>query len=422
MRHHKCISVISAVLLFAGIVTGIFFCADEALAEESSVICTSEEDGQVQRFSLSPGYPALPYSDPYSDYQWAFLNNGIFKLVPNKKVNTAEPFEGKADGSTLGEGPANEIHGTTLAVPGIDINMVPAWETYKKKENKRQVIVAIVDTGIDYSHEDLWNSVWVNADEIPGDHKDNDGNGYIDDLYGWNFYSNNNQVYVGKEDSHGTHSAGTIAASHNGKGMIGINDSNYVKVMAVKVLGTTEGIGSPENVVKGIHYAEENGAVICNLSFGTAKYSEELYQAMKNSHMLFVVAAGNGDQAEQGYNIDERPIYPASFDLDNIISVANLKFDGTLDSGSNFGVKTVDLAAPGNYILSTMPQNGYGYMSGTSMAAPMVTGAAAMMYSYDPELQIGDIKTKILSTTRKLKNLSDKVATGGMLNVSAALE
>lgn len=383
------------------------------------------EESMVRKMSFSPGYPGLPFSDPYGDYQWAFQNSGIFKLVPSQKVGMEELFEGWLGGSkpkNQGTGPAREAEETTHAVAGMDINAIPAWRKYKKKEDKRQVTVALIDTGVDYSHEDLWNSVWVNEDEIPGDGIDNDGNGYVDDMYGWNFYSGSNQVFVGPEDSHGTHSAGTIAAARNGKGIAGLNDPAYVKIMILKSLGTAAGIGSPESVSQAIRYAEANGAVICNLSFGTAKYSEELYQTMKNSKMLFIVAAGNGDASGRGYDIDSQPVYPASFDLDNIISVGNLRLDGKLDPASNYGRNGVDLAAPGNYILSTVPGNGYSYMSGTSMAAPMVSGAAAMVYSYYPSIGVSEVKTKLLGAVHALDSLNGKTVTGGMLDISAALE
>ena len=375
-------------------------------------------------FSLGPGYQSLPYSDTYGDYQWALLNNGVFKLVPSTKIPLESAFQGWLGGQNTGQkrpGPARESEGTTLAVSGIDINVIPAWKKYDAKEGKRQVIVAVIDTGIDYSHPDLADSIWINEDEIPGDGIDNDGNGYVDDVYGWNFYSDNNQVFTGTDDDHGTHSAGTIAASRNGSGIIGICDPAYVKVMSLKTLGTPTGIGTADNVAKAIRYAQDNGAVICNLSFGTNKYSEELYQTMKNSGMLFIVAAGNGDSSGRGYNIDSLPVYPASFDLDNVISVANLRFDGQIDPSSNFGAKSVDLAAPGSYILSTVSGNRYSYMSGTSMAAPMVTGAAAMLYSYDSSLAVTEIKGRILNSVRRLDSLSGKTSTGGMLDVSAAL-
>lgn len=384
----------------------------------------SAEGTGMSVFSLGPGYQSLPYSDTYGDYQWALLNSGVFKLVPSTKMPLDNVFQGWLGNRNTGEnrpGPARESDGTTLALTGIDINIIPAWKKYDAKGDKRQVVVAVIDTGIDYSHQDLAGSIWINEDEIPGDGIDNDGNGYIDDVYGWNFYSNNNQVFTGSDDDHGTHSAGTIAAARNGVGTIGICDPAYVKVMSIKALGTPSGVGTADNVAKAIRYAQDNGAVICNLSFGTNKYSEELYQTMKNSGMLFVVAAGNGDSSGNGYNIDSLPVYPASFDLDNIISVANLRFDGKIDPASNFGVKSVDLAAPGSYILSTVTGNKYSYMSGTSMAAPMVTGAAAMLYSYDPGLSLTEIKGRILNSVHRLESLSGKTATGGMLDVSAAL-
>lgn len=384
----------------------------------------SAEGAGMSVFSLGPGYQSLPYSDTYGDYQWSLLNSGVFKLVPSTKMPLDNVFQGWLGNRNTGEnrpGPARESDGTTLALAGIDINIIPAWKKYDEKKDKRQVIVAVIDTGIDYRHQDLAEAVWINEDEIPGDGIDNDGNGYIDDVYGWNFYSNNNQVFTGSDEDHGTHSAGTIAAARNGVGTIGICDPAYVKVMSIKALGTPSGVGTADNVAKAIRYAQDNGAVICNLSFGTNKYSEELYQTMKNSGMLFVVAAGNGDSSGNGYNIDGSPVYPASFDLDNIISVANLRFDGKIDPASNFGVTSVDLAAPGSYILSTVTGNKYSYMSGTSMAAPMVTGAAAMLYSYDPSLPLTEIKGRILNSVHRLESLSGKTATGGMLDVSAAI-
>lgn len=417
MRYKKCFAGILTGTLAAGIVFSV-------LGQQNLSVSSIPEDSQVHGFAASPGYPGLPYPDTYGNYQWAFLNSGTYKLVPIETISVEDVFEGWIGGSkpdSKQKGPAQEADGTTLSVEGIDINIIPAWEAYEKKARKRNAVVAIVDTGVDYSHEDLWNSIWVNEDEIPEDGKDNDGNGYIDDVYGWNFYSNNNRVFVGEEDNHGTHSAGTIAAAKDGKGIVGINDPDYVKVMVVKALGTERGVGSPEAVSKAIQYAEANGAVICNLSFATSRYSEVLYQTMKNSKMLFVAAAGNGDREGQGYDIDQQPVYPAAFELDNVISVANLRMDGMLDPSSNFGWHSVDLAAPGDFILSTVPGNDYAYMSGTSMAAPMVTGVAAMLYSYYPDILLEDIKPVLLDSVKKLDSLTGKVATGGMLDASKAL-
>jgi subtilisin family serine protease len=145
---------------------------------------------------------------------------------------------------------------------------------------------------------------------------------------------------------------------------------------------------------------------------------------MRESKMLFIVSAGNGDSSGRGVNVDEdgqHADYPTCYDLDNVISVANLMFDGNLNSSSNYGVKSVDIAAPGTYIVSTIAEHGYGFMSGTSMSAPMVTGIAAMVYSCRTDLDLQGVRTAILESARKLPGLEGKVATGGMADAYAAL-
>lgn len=383
----------------------------------AAALCAAMMAGSaaLPAYAAGPSRESVPYADSYASYQWAFLNTGELRLVPSHTA-VVDAAIGAITGS-----PALSADGTVRSLEGIDMNIVPAWKKYDAKSGKRQVIVALIDTGVDITHPELSGSIWTNTGEIPGDGIDNDGNGYIDDVYGWNFYDNNAQVFTGADDNHGTHSAGTIAAARNGVGTVGICDPAYVKIMVIKTLGTSSGVGTVSNVVKAIRYAQANGASICNLSFGTMKYSEELYQAIKDSGMLFIVAAGNGDASGNGYSIDEQPMYPASFELDNIISVANLRFDGQLDRASNYGVRSVDLAAPGNYILSTITGNDYAYMSGTSMAAPMVTGTAAMLYSYDASLSLMDVRNRILQSARPIESLSGKVATGGMLDAGAAM-
>lgn len=383
----------------------------------AAALCAAMMAGSaaLPAYAAGPSRESVPYADSYASYQWAFLNTGELRLVPSHTA-VVDAAIGALTGS-----PALSADGTVRSLEGIDMNIVPAWKKYDAKSGKRQVIVALIDTGVDITHPELSGSIWTNTGEIPGDGIDNDGNGYIDDVYGWNFYDNNAQVFTGADDNHGTHSAGTIAAARNGVGTVGICDPAYVKIMVIKTLGTSSGVGTVSNVVKAIRYAQANGASICNLSFGTMKYSEELYQAIKDSGMLFIVAAGNGDASGNGYSIDEQPMYPASFELDNIISVANLRFDGQLDRASNYGVRSVDLAAPGNYILSTITGNDYAYMSGTSMAAPMVTGTAAMLYSCDASLSLMDVRNRILQSARPIESLSGKVATGGMLDAGAAM-
>lgn len=399
-----------------------------------AIAVVSASVSPMQAFAFGPGENNLSSGDPYAVYQWGLRNDGQVQYLETvNKYRYSDPKlaeeidmanQLKAEAPIAGPD-AYEI-AVTKSRKGVDVNIQPAWKLYDLTAGERRpVTVAVIDTGVDISHPDLADALWVNEDEIPGDGIDNDNNGFIDDVNGWNFFDETNVIYSDKEeDEHGTHCAGTIAAKRGSIGTAGIADGTYVKIMPVKVLGMLlgeDGWGEEEAVIRGIQYAEANGAEICNLSFGTKDYYPRLEQVMRDSKMLFIVSSGNGDDEDIGYNIDERPDYPASFNLDNIISVANLMFDGKLAESSNFGEKSVDLAAPGTYILSTTPEEGYGYMNGTSMAAPFVTGVAAMLYSFRTDLSLADIKPAIMSTVKKLPELESKVVSGGMLDAYAAM-
>ena len=357
----------------------------------------------------------VSFSDKYFIYQWGMENRGDFKY--NEQV-----------GGKLTKQPVTSVK----AVSGIDISLPEARAKYSG--GRRETIVAIIDTGVDYRHEDLQNVLWVNKGEIPGNGIDDDGNGYVDDVNGWNFYDDNNVIYNGKDDAHGTHIAGTIVANNNTKGVAGIAGNSTVKIMVLKALGGDDESGSTSGIIEAIKYAESMGATICNFSFGTDKPDRYLEEAIKDSDMLFVVAAGNGDENTGiGYNIDTRPIYPASYRYNNIITVANLQADGNLHTSSNYSNNHVDLAAPGARILSTIDtasfnagyasgkmSSPYAYMTGTSMAAPYVVGTAALLYSDFPGITISQVRQSILGGVKVLPELVGKVSTGGMLNANDA--
>ena len=357
----------------------------------------------------------VSFSDKYFIYQWGMENRGDFKY--NEQI-----------GGKLVKQPVTSVK----AVSGIDISLPEARAKYSG--GRRETIVAIIDTGVDYRHEDLQNVLWQNPGEIPGNGIDDDGNGYVDDVNGWNFYDDNNKIYNGKDDAHGTHIAGTIVANNDSKGVAGIAGDSTVKIMVLKALGGDDESGSTSGIVEAIKYAEKMGATICNFSFGTDKPDKYLEEAIRDSNMLFVVAAGNGDEnTGLGYNIDSRPIYPASYRYANIITVANLQADGDLHISSNYSNNYVDIAAPGARILSTIDSasfnsgyasgkmsSPYAYMTGTSMAAPYVVGTAALLYSDFPGITLNQVKQSILGGAKMLPELAGKVSTGGMLNADGA--
>lgn len=399
-------------------------CQDNAALAETLAQLSARPDVALVQPNYTYESTALSTSDPLVGEQWALDNDGSFQLeeqenrypvfddpfdVPSAPWQWIAPWWMWSAGSST----AGSIQ--VQAVPGIDIGLADAWRLYDG--GSRDVVVALVDTGIDYTHEDLVGRIWTNTDEIPGNGIDDDGNGYVDDVYGWNFYSGTNDVYVGTEDAHGTHGAGTIAANAgNGVGIAGIVQSDHVKVMAVKALGGSDGSGTTASIIQAIQYAEANGAQICNLSLGSSQNDPALYRTIASSKMLFVVAAGN-----DGTDLETAPSYPASYDLDNLIAVANIRYDGELDPTSSYGAASVDLAAPGSYILSTTPGNTYSYMTGTSMAAPMVSAAAAMVYSAFPKATLADVKDILLASVHKLDCLTGRTATGGMLDLGAAM-
>jgi subtilisin family serine protease len=290
--------------------------------------------------------------------------------------------------------------------------------------------MAIIDSGIDYNHGDLDSNIWNNSGEIGGgketDNTDNDGNGYVDDWRGWDFVNSDNSpmddLYP---DYHGTHVAGIAGAEgNNSTGVAGVCWNS--KLMALKAFDS-EGNATTANIVSAIDYAVDKGADVINCSFGSTAYSGSIYSAIADAQdagVLVVCAAGN-----YNYNINTTPFYPASYDLDNIISVLATDDDDAKASYSDYGSYAVDLGSPGGEdgdhdiddILSTTQGNAYYYLSGTSMAAPFVTGSVGLILGQRPTIDWWQAKTIILKSVDYKSGLAGKARTSGRLNVHTAV-
>ncbi|CAD5976958.1 Ig-like domain-containing protein [Planktothrix agardhii] len=293
-----------------------------------------------------------------------------------------------------------------------DIDAPEAWDIQKGNQN---LVIGVIDTGVDYNHPDLVGNIWTNPGEIAGDGIDNDNNGYIDDTRGWDFaYNDNNPMDV---HGHGTHVSGTIAGKgNNGVGVTGV--AWNAKIMPLKFLNNS-GSGYLSDAILAINYATAKGVKLTNNSWGGGGYSQALSDAINTAGQqgaLFIAAAGN-----DGTNNDIYPAYPASYNLSNIISVASTTRTDGLSWFSNYGATTVDLGAPGSDIYSTLPNSSYGTYSGTSMASPHVTGAAALLWSQNPTWTAQQVKDRLMQKTDPISALSGKTVSGGRLNINNAL-
>jgi subtilisin family serine protease len=287
------------------------------------------------------------------------------------------------------------------------------------------VYVGVIDEGIMFTHSDLAGQVWTNPFDA-ADGADNDGNGFVDDVHGWDFVNNDNTVFDGVGDDHGTHVSGTIdGAGGNGIGVAGMCWN--AKLISAKFLGRQG--GTTANAVKAVNYITDLklrhslNLVATNNSWGGGGFSQALKDAIDAAgaaDILFVAAAGNASSDN-----DATPSYPASYASANIIAVAAIDSKGGLASFSNYGATTVHLGAPGVGVISTVPVKskgaivpGYASYSGTSMATPHVTGAAALYASSHPGSTAAQIKAAILGSTQPTASLAGKVSTGGRLDVS----
>lgn len=296
-----------------------------------------------------------------------------------------------------------------------DIKALQAWE---KTKGTNDVVVAVLDTGVRYTHPDLAANMWLRPDNVP-QYKD-DELGTFNDERGFN--AADNQGDPMDENGHGTHCSGIVGAEgDNSEGIAGINWN--VTIMPLKFMGRG-GFGTTKDAIEAINYAidrKRNGVNVrvISASWGSTAYSkalEDVIRAAGEEGILFVAAAGNN-----GTSNDKSPHYPSNYDLPNVISVAATDRNDALTSFSNFGAKTVHIAAPGRDILSTWLNDDYREASGTSMATPYVSGVAALIVANEPKLSVEQLRAKVLQSVDKLDSLNGKVESGGRINAAKAL-
>lgn len=303
------------------------------------------------------------------------------------------------------------------------LNLTGAWAMIFPFFPLREVTVAVIDSGVDTVHPDLTDRLWTNVNEIPDNGKDDDKNGLVDDIHGWNYESP--AAGLRDDNGHGTHVAGIIAAAHgNGLGIAGVAPN--ARIMGLRFMDKS-GNGSTLRAIQAMKYAAQNGAEVINASWGSDGNSSAMAKAIQtaaDAGVLFIAAAGN-----DGRDADRRPMSPASEPGANHLSVASSDGEGSLSGFSNFGRTSVDLAAPGSDIYSTIPEGRWGTKSGTSMATPMVAGVAAMVRGLLP---FSPGRARSLAATHQLRNLllaavnvrssyTERVATSGDLSAARAV-
>jgi thermitase len=358
---------------------------DVAYAEPNFKIKLDDPDLSVAPHDLLERLPAISKddtrpNDPEFDNQWALNNFG-------------------------------QENGKDRA----DLDALEAWKTTTGSED---VVVAVLDTGVDFTHVDLRENMWIRPENVPA--YTDDELGTFNDLNG---YDGTDQISDPMDDNgHGTHCAGIIGAEgDNGEGIAGINW--HVKIMPLKFMGRG-GFGSVNDAIEAINYAidrKEHGVNvrIISASWGStmkSKALEDTIRAASDAGILFVAAAGNDSS-----NNDNRPHYPSNYNLPNVISVAALDRSDQLAGFSNYGIKTVHIAAPGKDILSTWLGDNYREASGTSMATPYVSGVAALVIANEPNISMEKLRDRLLKTADKLDSLNGKVATGGRVCAANAL-
>lgn len=479
----KTSSILSTKLSKAGFLLGLSL-AGQVFAEDLLVkVAQPVSTKHAVQYFLSSGLKSEALTDQWIHVQGTsanqmqlakFLESGsIIKVQKNFKIKLLEnytmqqalqkylaahpekanvPFAGVTakDNPAIPDTPNQTTGADPLFSKQWGMNDIGVQNAWKINPGNDKIVVAVIDTGVDYTHEDLLPNMWRNSKEIPNNNIDDDQNGYVDDIVGWDFLSNDNKPYDlaatsmqdimnGQNPGHGTHCAGNVAArGNNSKGISGVAPN--AQIMALRFIGN-EG-GTTADAIKSIKYAVDNGAKVLSNSWGSEgedpadgadnQALKDVIKYAADHDVLFIAAAGNGHQGA-GYNndTDSKPGVPASYTNDNIISVAAIDTNDKLGSFSNWGVKSVDIAAPGVKVFSTTVNGKYSdtvipllgaNWDGTSMACPHVAGAAALYWSAHPEKTYAQVKDALLSSVKKIAAVDGKVSSNGKLNVEQLMK
>lgn len=376
--------------------------------KEQFVIKLKGDQQTAQYLAAAASNPDLEYAEP----------NYILRITGQRdsKAGDAENIPNDTDFGLLWgmkntgqKEPGNGVDGKA----GADISATKAWAV---TTGNREISVSVIDTGVDYNHNELKNNIFVNTAEIAGNGIDDDANGFIDDVHGWNFagVSTNDPM---DDNEHGTHCSGTIGAGGNdGNKIAGVTWN--VRILPVKFL-TGGGSGTLADAVKAIQYSTKMKVNIMSNSWGGGGFSQAMFDAIKEAKdagILFIAAAGN-----DGQNSDNSPHYPAGYQVENVMAIAASTNLDTLASFSTYGKRTVHLAAPGHKIYSSVPKDGYDTFSGTSMATPHVSGAAALLWGTNTAMTFAEVKDRLMKSRDFIPSLTRKVAASGRLNIYNAI-
>jgi subtilisin family serine protease len=384
--------------------------AGTTAAERAAALEAAGDVEGLRSFDLVPGLQVVRH--PRGSLQRLRRSLGERALYVEADAPTL-PAQGTSDplfADQHGLHNTGQVVEAVAGLPGADLRALEAWA---RTTGSDSVTVAIIDTGMDLTHPDLAPNLWVNGGEVAGNGLDEDGNGLADDLHGWDFFANDADPT--DESGHGTHVAGIIGArGNNGLGVAGV--SWRARLLPLRTMGPSG--GSLSHAIAALDYCAAMGIRLSNHSWTTAAFSQALldaFEALTAGGHLAVVAAGN-----QGRDLDTDPVWPAAFDLPGLLTVAATDARDELASFSNYGQTTVNLAAPGVAVVSTLP-GGYGALSGTSMATPMVTGTAALLMGWDPGLSAVAVADQLVATSRPVTALLGRTRSGGVACAGACL-